>query len=144
MEPTSRRIRTGVLLAPLAGPPAVFAGSLIRSLVTHAPRDEPFSVAAVLVLLFAFYLFGAPLAYATMLILAWPLTRAARAESGLAWWVACIAGALIGAAVFPAYLHLLAPRGSFDFFPGAGLVAGAAVTGVFWMLSLRPERGVEL
>jgi len=131
------RIVRGVMLAPLAGPLAVFAGSLIRVVVVHAPHDEPFSIPAVLVLLFAFYMFGAPLSYAAMLILAWPLSCLGTTGRGSGWWVACAVGAGTGAALFPVYLHLLDPRGSFDFFPGAGLLAGSAVAGAFWLLAIR-------
>lgn len=123
------------MLAPLTGPLAIFIGSLVHGFVAHTPRDEPFSFAAVLVLLFAFYVFGAPLSYAAMLILSWPLIVLTDTARG--WWIACAVGALTGAALFPAYLHLLDPHGSFEFFPGAGLFAGGTVAVVFWLIAIR-------
>lgn len=139
-----RRGRPGLALglAPLAAPLVVWAGAIARGLialaVSHAPAptSPPPSIAAALVGLFAITMFGAPLSYAATLAVLWPLSRIAR-DSARRWWTLTIAGAIGGGVLMPVYLHVLAPRGSVEIFPGAGLAAGAAVGLAFWYYAAR-------
>jgi len=136
--PTSRDTRIGYLLAPLAAPLAVFTGSALRALVMRRPTtDAAHPVLAALIIGLVIVAFGAPLAYAATLVVLWPTVRALRAIGHLAWWSLTGATALAGGVLFPLYLHWLEPRGSFDFFPGAGVAAGAASGFVFWWIALR-------
>ena len=131
-ESRPRRLRLALLLAPLAAPIALWA--LARALAVAARRganDPPASLPAVLVLLFAFCVFGAPIAYAATLVVVWPLSRLL-GRRAIRWWPLTIASALAGGALLPIYLRMLTPRGHWNFFPGTGFVAGAATGWAFW------------
>lgn len=138
-QPFSRR-RTiaALLLAPLASPIAAWLGSLLHGLTIH-PRagDPPWSVAAALVIMVAFVLFAAPVSYVATAVIVWPAALLLRSAGSVRWWSLTSIGALAGAALLPAYLHWLAPRGTFDFFPGVGLVSGAAAGWAYWFIAVR-------
>lgn len=137
--PSTRATRLGYLIAPLFASLAVFAGSAIRGLAAHQPSTDPaHPVLAALIALFAIEMFGAPLAYASAVVVLWPAVRVLRAVGWLQWWTLTFVTTLGGALLFPLYLHWLTPRGSFQFFPGAGAIAGAATGLAFWWIALRP------
>jgi hypothetical protein len=61
-----------------------------------------------------------------------------------AWWSLTLVAAVAGGILFPLYLHALDARGSWDFFPGVGVVAGAATGWTFWYIaSTRVTRGAK-
>jgi hypothetical protein len=130
------RFGRAVVVAPLAAPLAMFVGSAIRSIVSPAAAPtgiNPIASAvfgAVLLLLY-----GAPLAYGSTVILLWPIAVLLGESRLFRWWTVTPVSGVAGAIVFPLYLHALAPRGTWDFFPGAGFVAGAATGCVFWFMA---------
>ncbi len=127
-----RRLGLALVVAPLAAPCAVWLGALARGLGTpRAPGDPPNSVLAALVILFAICMFAAPLAYAATFAVLWPALRLLGAAAR-PWWTLTLLGAVAGGALMPVYLRMLDPRGSWDFFPGVGFVAGAASGFAFW------------
>ena len=114
--------------------------SLLRGLVTpRTAGDRPWSIAAALVLLFAFCLFGAPLAYVATLGVVWPVSRVL-GRWARPWWPLMLISGVTGAALLPIYLKMLTPRGSWNFGSGIGFIAGAASGWAFWYLAL-PDRG---
>lgn len=134
------RLLPALVVAPLAGPVAVFVAALVRAALV-SPADV--SIAAVPVWLFIFLLFGAPPAYVATVVVLWPVARGL-IEAGWFHWLAITAiAAAAGGVAMPLYLHLLSPRGTFGFFPGAGFVAGAAVGFAFWWMASRPGAAPE-
>jgi hypothetical protein len=125
-------------LAPLAGPLAIWGCLLFRAAVMpRTPTDAGDSVASILVLAFLFVGLGAPLAYAATLVVVVPAFRLLDAAERASWWAIAVIGAIAGGLLFPLYLHLLAPHGFFNFFPGAGFIAGAASGLAFWRIATR-------
>ena len=117
-----RKIGRAFAVAPLAGPLALWAGRvLIAIVVPRAASDSVNGVASVLLLAFVLMGFGARLGYVATFVAVLPAFR-----------LLDVAGK-----AFPLYLHILAPRGSFGFFPGAGFVAGLASGLAFWWLATR-------
>jgi len=139
MSYDSRRVRRAFAIAPLAGPLAVYAGVVIRSVITHAAAGNaaPNSLEAELFFLWLFVLFGAPASYAGAIIVLWPATTLLRRLNAAKWWALTAVGALIGAVLLAVYKTILLPRGSIDLFPGDGLVAGGAVGFSLWLLGFR-------
>jgi hypothetical protein len=137
MRREPRTVR-GLLVAPLAAPMAVMAGSALFSALSHSTVADAGTnkVAAVVIVTLAVVAFSAPLAYGATLILMWPAVLALRALGWLRWWSLSAVMASAGGVLFPWYLHLLSPQGTFDFFPGAGFVAGAAIGLAFWFIAL--------
>lgn len=134
---SSRRLWTAVLVAPLAAPLILWLGSILPSVLhcLHSGCDaEIHSVASVIFLGFAFAVFGyLPALAATALIItpAFVLGRADGNFRSARTLGIVVLGAAAGAILMPAYLHFLQPGGTIDLMPGAGIVAGAAVSMVF-------------
>jgi hypothetical protein len=135
----SGRILRAFAFAPLNGPLAVFLGALARSAAHHSvvPGAPPNGVGAVLFFLWLFVLFGAPLAYVASFVVLWPATVMLRRMDLVRWWTVTGVAMIGGAVLLPLYEQVLMPRGTFDIFPGAGLVAGAAVGLSVWLLAFR-------
>lgn len=124
--------------APPAGPLAIWVCLLFRAAVMpRTPTDAVDSVGSIMVLPLVFLAFGAPLAYAATLIVVVPAFRWLDAVERANWWAIAGIGAVAGGLLFPVYLHLLAPHGFFNFFPGAGFIAGAASGLAFWRIATR-------
>jgi hypothetical protein len=137
-DPRAPRIWPAMVLAPLAAPIAIWVGLLLRILLDARSASRPEdSIASVAVLALVLIVLGAPLAYATTFAVLLPAFRWLEARSRTTWWTLALIGAAAGGIVFPLYLHWLQPRGSFEFFPGAGVLAGAATGVVFWWLATR-------
>ncbi len=130
-----------LLIAPLAGPIAVFVVALVRGALSS---PTTYSIAAVPVWLFIFVLFGAPPAYVATLLVLWPMSRGLIVAERFHWWAITAISAVAGGVVMPLYLHVLSPRGTFDFFPGAGFLAGGAVGLTFWWMASRPNGAATL
>jgi hypothetical protein len=125
-------------MAPLAAPLTVMLGSAVRALVS--PRIAPEGINPVVGTLFLtviLLVYGAPLAYGATLVILWPAAAVLRGTSAFTWWTLTLIAALAGGILFPVYLHALDSRGTWDFFPGAGFVAGAATGWVFWFVATR-------
>jgi hypothetical protein len=139
-----RRLPLALLLSPLGAPLAVWLGSIVYGVASHQVSSGVGNpIAASLVLLFALVLFSAPLAYASTLLIVWPVAAFLRALGAFTWWWMTLAAGAAGAVLFPLYLHALEPRGSFSFFPGAGAVAGAATGWAFWFIVARGGPAAE-
>ena len=137
-SPPPRRLWLALAFAPLAGPLAIWVCLLFRAAVLpRTPTDAVDNVGSVLVLVFLFLAFGAPLAYAATLVVVVPAFRLLDASERASWWAIAVIGAMGGGLLFPLYLHLLAPHGFFNFFPGAGFIAGAATGLAFWRIATR-------
>ncbi|HXT17541.1 MAG TPA: hypothetical protein VN706_18005 [Gemmatimonadaceae bacterium] len=142
MRETPQRLRTAFGIAPLAAPLAVFVAVLARA-ASNGGRlsgPTPATPASLLVLLWVFMLFGAPLAYAATVIVLWPATVLLRHWNLLRWWTLATIGALAGTVLLRAYAALLQPNGTIDLVPGAGAIAGAAVALALWWMGLRGAR----
>jgi hypothetical protein len=127
-----------IAIAPLAAPLAVAVGSTIRSLLSPpaAPSGiNPIAAAVFGVVLLSLY--GAPLAYGCTVCILWPAAAVLRDTRAYRCWVMALVGGAGGAILFPLYLQALDPRGTWDFFPGAGFVAGAATGCAFWYIAAR-------
>jgi hypothetical protein len=132
------RLWPALLLAPLVAPLAVLVGTLMHGLFNGAHSvNSPNGVVAVLFVGLWLVLFGAPLAYGLTLAVVWPLFHLLQSAERARGWAMAIVGSIAGGVMFPVYLHLLAPRGTFSFFPGAGYVAGAASAASFWLIATR-------
>lgn len=141
-DPSHRRVRRALVVAPLAAPAAVWAGSVLHGLIGTRPLIAGHGVDTVVsaVVLGALVVaYGAPLSYVATAAVVWPLFRAIDGH-GHAAWILAATGALAGGVLMPIYLHALAPRGTFDFFPGVGFVAGAASAWCFWRLATTTRR----
>lgn len=139
--PAPRRIWPALALAPLAGPLAIWACVLLRAVVVpHTATDAVDSAGSIIVLPLVFLGFGAPLSYAATLVVVLPTFRLLDASGRASWWAMAVVGGVAGGVLFPVYLHLLAPRGWFNFFPGAGFIAGAASALTFWRIAVRRAR----
>lgn len=127
-----------VLLAPLFAPLSIVVGSGVRGLITTGFRSAgPGSVVGVVLLTILMIVYGAPLAYGATIVILWPLAAMLRDADALSWWSLTIVAAVAGGVLFPLYLHALTPRGTWDFFPGAGIAAGAATGWGFWFIATR-------
>lgn len=145
MTEPSRRLVLGALVAPLAAPLAAFASTALVYAFTPslhgAPGQPPVTLGALLVVLFAFYFFGAPVAYAVTALAAVPVLLLLRRAGALRWWSLTAATGLLGQLVMAAYLRWLAGRhGTMTLSPGVGAVSGVAVGFTLWWLAGR-ERG---
>ena len=108
----------------------------MRALIT--PRHGPEGVnplVGVLFLTMLLLMYGSPLAYGATLIIVWPVAALLRHAGACTWWSLTLVAMIAGGILFPLYLHVLDPRGTWDFFPGAGAAAGAATGWTFWFLS---------
>ena len=133
-----RNIWRALAVAPLAGPLAIWACLvLIAVVMPRAATDSVNSVVSVILLAFVLLSFGAPLGYSATFVAVLPAFRLLDAAGKASWWAITLVGGVVGAISFPLYLHILAPRGSFGFFPGAGFVAGAASGLAFWWVATR-------
>lgn len=131
-------LRRAVALAPLAAPIAIAVGSAIRSLISRSTAPSGVSlVAGVVFGLALLLLYGAPLAYGCTILIVWPMAAASRGTTFYRWWTMMLVSGIAGAIAFPAYLHTLDSRGTWDFFPGAGFAAGAATGYAFWYIAAR-------
>jgi hypothetical protein len=147
------RLLLALLVAPLAAPLAMELGWLVYGLVTISIRPSATAqhpgplevVAGIWFFGYVFMLLGAPLAYAATLLVVLPLFLLLRAADRLTWWLLTLVASLAGGALLPLYMHWLNPRGSTDFYPGAGFLAGAAAGWAFWYLATRrrPSRATE-
>lgn len=134
----SRRLWRALALAPLAGPLTIWVCVLVRAtVVPHTVNDAVDSVGSIIVLPLVFLGLGAPLSYAATLVVVLPAFRLLDAAGKASWWAMVVIGAVAGGLLFPVYLHLLAPRGWFNFFPGAGFIAGAVAALAFWRIAVR-------
>lgn len=125
-------------MAPLAGPLAVLLGSAVRALVSPRTAPEGINPVVGVVFLAAILLvYGAPLAYGATLAILWPAAVVLRDTRAFTWWSLTLVSTLAGGILFPVYLHAFDSRGTWDFFPGAGFVAGAATGWAFWFIATR-------
>lgn len=125
-----------ILMAPLAAPLAVAITMLARAAIKGVPatiQADPIAIVFFVVIVAAY---GAPLVYAGILFVLWPLSIALRRLELLHWPTIVAAAGMGGGVLFPIYLHALDPRGTWDFVPGTGVVAGA-LTGWLWWRFLR-------
>ena len=138
MSPQRARLGLALGLAPLAAPLAVWLGLLARAALSprrvHGSTNPVVDAGVLAVLLVAY---AAPAAYPATFAFAWPLYRFLRATGRVTWWIFTVSGAALGALLLPLYLHFLNPRGSIDFFPGVGLIAGGATGFAFWFIATR-------
>jgi hypothetical protein len=130
---------TALIVAPLATPIAAFVGTALYGATTHhsSAQDPPTTLVTVLVVLFAFIVFGAPVAYVATAAVVWPVSLLLRSAGWARWWSLTGIAALGGAMLLPAYAHWLAPRGTIDFFPAMGLVSGAVAGWTWWFIAAR-------
>ena len=132
------RLGLALALAPLAAPLTVWVGLVVRAAVSPQRfRGSPNPVVDAGVLAVLLVAYAAPATYPATLVFAWPLFRFLRSIDRVRWWIFGVSGAAVGAALLPAYLHFLNPRGWVDFFPGVGLIAGAATGIAFWFIATR-------
>jgi len=134
--------RTAFVIAPLAAPLAVFVGALPHAAWSRGrlAGPTPATPASLLVLLWVFALFGAPLAYAATIIILWPATVLLQRWHLLRWWTLATIAAVAGSMLLHGYTAVLQPRGTIDLVPGAGAIAGAAVAIALWWIGLRGSR----
>jgi hypothetical protein len=134
-----RRTTTALIVAPLAAPIAAFVGTVLYGATVHrpGPQDPPTTLGAVLVVMLAFIVFGAPVAYVATAAVVWPASLLLRSAGLVRSWSLTTIAALAGALLLPVYAHWLAPRGTIDFFPGMGLVSGTAVGWTWWFIAAR-------
>jgi hypothetical protein len=132
------RLGAALVIAPLAAPLAMMLGSVARAIVDPRVRPEGTSLlVGVLFLTALLVVYGAPLAYATTLIVLWPAAALLREAGAFTWWSLTLVATIAGGIVFPLYLHALDPRATWSFFPGAGFAAGAATGWSFWFIATR-------
>jgi hypothetical protein len=132
------RLRRAVVLAPLAAPLTIVLGAMIRTLAKSGLHfDGPTSVAGAILVTLIVAVYGAPLAYGATVLILWPAAAVLRDAGALRWWGLTLIGGVGGAVLFPVYLRALDSRGTWDFFPGAGFAAGAAVGCAFWFIATR-------
>jgi hypothetical protein len=127
-----------IAVAPLAAPLAILFGSAIRALIR--PAAAPTGVNPIAGVVFGavlLLLYGAPLAYGSTVVILWPIGVLLGDSRVFRWWSVTLVSGTAGAILFPLYLHALDPRGTWDFFPGAGFSAGAATGCVFWFIATR-------
>ena len=135
-----------LIVAPLAAPVAVLAGAAVRSLLKVRPGTEGINpVVGVLFLIVVLVMYGAPLAYGATFVILWPVAVLLREAGAFTWWSLTLVAMIAGGILFPLYLHVLDPRATWDFFPGAGAVAGAATGWTFWFVSSSrgPSKHIE-
>ena len=135
------RLGRAVLLAPLFAPLTIVAGGIVRTATTTGLRaGGPSSVLSVLILTLIVLVYGAPLAYGATVLVLWPAAAVLRDAGAMRWWWLSLIGGIGGAVLFPVYLNVLTPRGTWDFFPGAGFATGAVVGCAFWLIATRCGR----
>lgn len=136
-------LRSAALLAPLFAPLTIVVGGMLRTLAkTGLHIEGPSSVVAAILVTLIVTVYGAPLAYGATLLILWPAAALMREAGALSSWGLALIGGAGGAILFPMYLRLLDSRGTWDFFPGAGFAAGAAVGCAFWFIATR-RRGMS-
>src|SRR4029079_7950031 len=131
------RLRLALLVAPLLAPLTVVAGAATHSLSSGFRGVAAGSIAAIVLLTVVMIVYGAPLAYGGTICVLWPAAVLLREVDALSWWALSLIGATGGGILFPLYLHLLAPRATWSFFPGAGFAAGAVTGWGFWFIATR-------
>jgi hypothetical protein len=135
-DSSAPRFGRAVLIAPLSMPLTVTLGLAVRALVgTRRGLDGTNPVAAVVLLPAILLMYGAPLAYGATLLILWPAGALLRDTRAFTWWSLTLIGMVAGGLLFPAYLHAIDPRGTWDFFPGAGFAAGAVTGWCFWFIA---------
>ncbi|MFI5230616.1 MAG: hypothetical protein ACHQWU_16205 [Gemmatimonadales bacterium] len=135
------RFGLALAMAPLAAPAAVLFGTAVFAVVKPQPGTEGINPVAGLIFVAALLLvYGAPLAYGATFGVLWPAAVLLRDAGRFTWWSMTLLGAAGGGALFPMYLHLLAPQGTWHFFPGAGYVGGAATGWAFWFVATGGSR----
>jgi hypothetical protein len=134
------RFLRAVALAPIAAPFAILTGTVTHILADARPLPpELNSVSGIILICLIVFVFGVPLSYGSTVLILWPAAVMLEKSGHLEWWSLTAIGAVAGALLLPAYLHLLSPRGTWEFFPGAGFVAGALTALVFWSIVTQPE-----
>jgi hypothetical protein len=135
-----------LIVAPLAAPVAVVLGLAVRALVSPRPGTEGINpVVGVVFVVAVLAVYGAPLAYGATFVILWPTAVLLRESGAFSWWSLTLVAMVAGGVLFPLYFHLLDPRATWGFFPGAGAAAGAATGWTFWFVSTsRPRRPGEL
>lgn len=140
MASSRGRLWLALGVSPLAAPLAVWVGTLMHGLFNGAHTVMSANgMASAIFVAFVLEMFGAPLAYVSTFLIVWPLFHLLRSAGRASWWAVTLGGCVAGGALFPLYLHLLEPRGMFNFFSGAGFVAGAASAWTFWFIATRGE-----
>jgi hypothetical protein len=129
-----------ILVAPLVAPLTVALTMVGRAAVTGTPGAIDASPAAIVFFVLIVAAYAAPLIYAGMLLVLWPASVALR-RLGLFRAGTVVAIAAVGGGVaFPIYLRALEPRGTWDFVPGTGVIAGALTGWLWWGFLRRPGR----
>ena len=137
-ESPEPRLGRAVLLAPLVAPLTIVFGAMLRTIArTGVQFGGPSSVAGAILVTLLVAVYGAPLAYGATVLILWPAAAMMRDAGALSWWGLTLIGGVGGAVLFPMYLRALDARGTWDFFPGAGFAAGAAVGCAFWFIATR-------
>jgi hypothetical protein len=137
MKTRFRRLRA-TLVAPIAAPAVVWMGFLTTAITTTHQADHTDPVAGWLFVAFALFLYGFPAALAATTAILLPASIVLERNPVARTPILVSIGAIGGTVLMPAYLHVLAPRGTFSLFPGAGAAAGAAVALLFCRLSRQP------
>jgi len=138
--PRARWIRA-TLVAPVAAPAVVWVGFLVAAIAsTHHVASGINPVAGSLFLAFALFVFGFPAALIATIVILLPVSILAERYRAVAWPIFVAIGAVAGGVIMPAFLHWLEPRGHISMWPGAGVVAGAAVALLFWRISRQTFR----
>ena len=137
-EGTEPSLRRAALLAPLFAPLTIVLGAMLRTVLRSGLHvDGASSIVGAILVTFLVIAYGAPLAYGATLLILWPAAAILRDAGTLNWWGLTLVGGAGGAILFPLYLRALDSRGTWDFFPGAGFAAGAAVGCAFWFIATR-------